>query len=630
MPEPTVFGPIYAQPYPSVCFLATLKLMRADHIRNIAIIAHVDHGKTTLVDGLLKQSKTFRANQSEMTQTTILDTGDLERERGITISAKTAAVEYNDYKINIIDTPGHADFSGEVERTLGMADGVILIIDAQEGPMPQTTFVLGRALELGLKPIVVVNKIDKRDARTAEAESETANLFLDLAVSDDQLDYPVYYAVGREGKAFAELPASAEAPGDLKPIFEAIIEHVPAPVGSATDPLQMQVSALDWDSYQGKYAVGRIRRGTIKRGEPVARISTDGAVHRGKVDKIFVSSGLGRVEVPEAAAGEIIQLTGLADVRIGETITAVETPEALPAMEIKPPTLQIAVGPNTSPFAGREGEFTTSRQIGARLLKELETNVSLKVEEQGTTFIVSGRGELHLSVLIETLRREGFELEIGRPTVVTTEENGVTMEPVEQLIIEVPEEYTGAVTSELGRRKANLVEMKPTSKGVTQLTYKLPTRALLGIRNILLTATKGTIVMNSVLIGYEKAGPALEQMRNGVLLSAEAGSAVIYGLKVVEERGTAFVGPGTPLYVGMVIGLNRRSDDMEINACKEKKLTNVRASSTDMTTQLTPFTNLSLEEALDFIENDELLEVTPKSLRVRKRGLTQLDRKRMR
>ncbi len=606
----------------------------AEQIRNIAIIAHVDHGKTTLVDGLLKQSKTFRANQSEMSQTTILDTGDLERERGITISAKTAAVEYNGYKINIIDTPGHADFSGEVERTLGMADGVILIVDAQEGPMPQTTFVLARALELGLKPIVVINKIDKRDARTLEAESETANLFLDLAVTDDQLDYPVYYAVGREGKAFAELPDDlsdgAKVTGDLTPIFEAIINTIPAPKGAADQPLQLLVSALDWDSYQGKYAIGRIQRGTLRRGQAVARIAADGTLSKAKVEKIFVSSGLGRTEEPEAAAGEIVQLTGIAEVKIGETLADPESPEALPAAEIKPPTLQIAVSPNTSPFAGREGEFTTSRQIGARLKRELETNVSLRVEEQGTTFVVSGRGELHLSVLIETLRREGFELEIGRPTVVTIEENGKTMEPVEELIIEVPEEHTGAVTSELGRRKATLTEMKPTSKGVTRLTYKLPTRALLGIRNLLLTATKGTIIMNSVLVGYEPAGPNLEQLRNGVLISAETGSAVVYGLKVVEERGTAFIGAGTPVYAGMVIGLNRRGDDMEINACKEKKLTNVRASSTDMTTQLTPFTNLSLEEALDFIENDELLEVTPKSLRIRKKGLTQLDRKRMR
>ncbi len=597
-------------------------------IRNIAIIAHVDHGKTTLVDGLLKQSKTFRANQAEMDQTTILDTGNLERERGITITAKTAAVEYEGIKINIIDTPGHADFSGEVERTLGMADGVILIVDAQEGPMPQTKFVLAKALALGLKPIVVINKIDKRDARVEEAETETGNLFLDLAVRDDQLDFPVYYAVGRGGKAWAARPSDLEADADLAPIFQAIVAHVPPPQGDPDGPLQMLVTALDRDSYQGKYAIGRIGRGTLKAGSQVARLDRDGKVHRVKIEKIFVSEGLGRVEVPAAGAGEIVQLTGMTEVRIGETIASIEQPEALPVMEIAAPTLKVEVGPNTSPLAGQEGEFTTSRQIAARLQKELETNVSLQVEEQGTTFMVSGRGELHLSVLIETLRREGYEMEIGRPTVVTKEEGGKTLEPVEELIIEVPEEYTGAVTSELGRRKATLKNMHPTSKGVTQLVYQLPTRALLGIRNLLLTATKGTVIMNSLLIGYEPVGPALEQLRNGVLISAQTGAAVTYGLLVVEERGTAFVGPGTKVYEGMVIGLNRRGDDMEINACKEKKLTNVRASSTDMTTQLTPYTDLSLEEALDFIENDELLEVTPVSLRIRKRGLTVLARKR--
>jgi GTP-binding protein len=601
----------------------------ASHIRNIAIIAHVDHGKTTLVDGLLKQSKTFRDNQAEMNQTTILDTGDLERERGITISAKTTAVLYNGYKINIIDTPGHADFSGEVERTLGMADGVILVVDAQEGPMPQTKFVLTKALSLGLKPIVVINKIDKRDARVAEAEAETGNLFLDLAVSDDQLDFPVYYAVGRSGKAFEVLPANSEAAeGDLTPIFEAIIKHIPAPQAAADQPFQMLVTALDWDSYQGKYAIGRIQRGKVDTGDQIVVLSPDGHMERAKVDKIFVSAGLERIEVEEAAEGEIVQLTGISQASIGYTLASPECPEALPAMEIEAPTLQVAVGPNTSPFAGREGKYTTSRQISARLNKELETNVSLRVEESGTTFLVSGRGELHLSVLIETLRREGFELEVGRPSVITKEQDGKIVEPVEELIVEVPEEFTGAVTSELGRRRAALKEMRPTSKGVTQIIYHIPTRSLLGLRNILLTATKGTVVMNSLLIGYEPMGPAIPKLRNGVLTSAETGVTVTYGLKVVEERGTAFIGPGTKVYEGMIIGLNRRSDDMAINACKEKKLTNVRASATDAPTVLTPFIELSLEEALDFIENDELLEVTPLSLRMRKRYLTPLERKR--
>ena len=597
-------------------------------IRNIAIIAHVDHGKTTLVDGLLKQSKTFRDNQAEMSQVAILDSGDLERERGITISAKTTAIEYDGYKINIIDTPGHADFSGEVERTLNMADGVILVIDAQEGPMPQTKFVLSKALGMGLKPIVVINKIDKRDARIAEVEAETGNLFLDLAVNEAQLEFPTYYAIGREGKSFVEMPADGGAgAGDLAPIFDAIIRHIPAPDTDPAKPFQMLVTALTWDAHKGKYAIGRVQRGKVERGDEVAVIDRDGKITRGKVDSVYVSVGLGKAEVEMGTAGDIIQVTGLADVKIGETITAADTPEALPPMEIEEPTLSIEIGPNTSPLAGREGTQTTSRQILARLQKELETNIGLRVTAKDTTFVVSGRGELHLSVLIETMRREGFELEVGRPTVVLKEENGQKLEPIEELIIEVPQDFTGAVTSELGRRRAALKTMEPTSKGVTEIVYHLPTRAILGLRNVLLTATKGNAVMNSRLIGYEPLGAALQQLRNGVLISAETGNAITYGLKVVEERGVAFIGPGTKVYEGMIIGLNRRSDDMEINACREKKLTNVRASSTDMTTQLTPFTELSLEEALDFIEKDELLEVTPLSLRMRKRYLTATERK---
>ena len=601
-------------------------------IRNVAIIAHVDHGKTTLVDGLLKQSKTFRDNQAEMSQTTILDTGDLERERGITISAKTTAVTHGEYKINIIDTPGHADFSGEVERTLGMADGCLLIVDAQEGPMPQTKFVLRKALQLGLIPVVVVNKVDKRDARIEEVVEEVGNLFLDLATNDDQLDFQVYYSIGREGKAWKHVPTEADiaAEGSLDVIFDAIIDHVPAPRVEAKGPFQMLVTSLQWDTYQGKYSIGRIQRGVIKAGETLALIRRDGTIVRAKADKLFLATGLDRTEVIEAPAGDIVWITGVSDSQIGETLTAFDTPDALPVMEIEPPTLQIAMGPNTSPFNGREGKFTTSRQIGARLQRELETNVGLRVEEQGVGFLVSGRGELHLSVLIETLRREGFELEVGRPQVVVREENGKKEEPIEELIVEVPEEHAGAVTAELGRRKAGLLDMTLTGKGTQSLRYQLPTRALLGLRNVLLTATKGTATVNSLLIGYESLGAPLQQLRNGVLLSAETGIATIYSLKTVEERGTAFIGQGTKVYEGMIIGLNRRSEDMEINVTKEKKLTNVRASSTDMTTQLTPFTDLTLEEALDFIENDELLEVTPKSIRMRKRYLLENERRKHR
>lgn len=604
-------------------------MWEADKIRNVAIIAHVDHGKTTLVDGLLKQSGTFRDNQAEMTQTAILDSGDLERERGITISAKTTAVEYKGYKINIIDTPGHADFSGEVERTLGMANGVILVVDAQEGPMPQTKFVLTKALALGLKPIVVINKIDKKDARIAEVESEVGHLFLDLAVDAEQLEFPTYYAIGREGKAYDTVPTNPESTdADLTPIFDAIINFIPAPDTVVDGDFQMLVTALDWDSYQGKYAIGRVQRGKVSAGDQVILIHRDATQEKAKIEKIFISHGLSRMEVKEVGAGELAQLTGITGSGIGDTVASPNNPEALPPMEIEAPTLQVTIAPNTSPFAGKEGKFTTSRQIAARLQKELETNVSLRVVEDNTTFIVSGRGELHLSVLIETMRREGFEMEVGRPTVVTKEVDGVVMEPIEELIIEVPADFSGAVSSELGRRRAQLQEMSPNAKGVTQMTYKLPTRALLGLRNVLLTETKGTAVLNSLLIGYEPLGTPLQKLRNGVLISAESGTAVTYGLQVVDDRGTPFIGPGTKVYEGMIIGLNRRSDDMEINACKEKKLTNVRASGTDEAANITPFVQFSLEEALDFIEADELLEVTPLSLRMRKRYLTLLERKR--
>ncbi len=604
------------------------KMNNSSHIRNIAIIAHVDHGKTTLVDGLLKQSGTFRANQLEMEQTTILDSGDLERERGITISAKIASVNYRDYKINIIDTPGHADFSGEVERTLGMADGVLLIVDAQEGPMPQTKFVLSRALSLNLKPIVIINKIDKRDARVKEVISEVEHLFLDLATCDDQLDFPVYFAIGREGKAFEKIPENLNLPGDLKPIFDAIIEHIPSPRADLEGGFQMMISSLDFDSYKGKYAIGRIKRGQIKVNDQVLLIDAESKIIKTRVEKIYVSSGLGKVEVAAAAAGEIVRLSGITEAKIGETLTGIDNPEALPTIEIEAPTLQITLGPNTSPFAGREGKYTTSRQIAARLQKELETNVSLRVEEHDTTFTVSGRGELHLSILIETLRREGYEMEVGRPTVITQVIDGEKMEPVEELIIDVADDFNGAISSELGRRRAILTETKPTDRGTTRLTYKLPTRALIGLRNVLLTKTKGTAVMNSLLLGYEPVSQALSKLRNGALISAVTGTAVTYGLKVVEDRGISFIGPATKVYEGMIIGLNRRSDDMEINACKEKQLTNVRASSSDISVQLVPPTILSLEEALDFIEPDELLEITPLSLRMRKKYLSSLDRRR--
>lgn len=598
------------------------------NIRNIAIIAHVDHGKTTLVDGLLKQSKIFRDNQAEMAQELIMDSGDQERERGITITAKVTAVQHDDIRINIIDTPGHADFGGEVERTLNMADGCLLIVDAQEGPMPQTKFVLSKALAMGLKPIVVINKIDKPGSRIAEVEEELADLFLELAVHEDQLFYPIYYAIGRAGKAWAQVPANPEEDANLDVIFTAIKNDIPAPDVELDKPFQMLVTALSYDSFKGKYAVGRISRGQIKAGDQVTLIDKDGKQSKAKVDGVYASQGVTKYPVDSAIAGEIIQLTGVANAKIGETIADAEQPEALPVLEIEAPTLQIYLGPNTSPFKGLEGEFTTSRQIGERLEKELETNIGLRVEPSGIGHLVSGRGELHLSVLIETMRREGYELEVGRPQVVTKQENGKTMEPIEELIIEVPAEYVGAVQMELGQRRATVKEQFANAAGVTKLVYELPTRALLGLRNVLVTATKGTIIMNSLMVGYEPQGPALQQLRNGALIAFETGTTTPYALQMAEERGTMYVGPGVKVYAGQIVGLNSRGDDMEMNVCKEKHLTNMRSSSSDGTVRLTPHTIFSLEQCIDFLENDELLEVTPKSLRLRKRELNPSMRKR--
>jgi len=602
--------------------------MNPEQIRNIAIIAHVDHGKTTLVDGLLKQSNTFRDNQAEMSQELIMDSGDQERERGITITAKVTAVQHDDLRINIIDTPGHADFSGEVERTLNMADGCLLIVDAQEGPMPQTKFVLGKALAAELKPIVIINKIDKPGARISQVEDELADLFLELAVHENQLHYPIYYAIGRAGKAWDTPPANPDEDANLDIIFEAIKTQVPAPDVELDKPFQMLVTALAWDSYKGKYAVGRISRGQIKAGDQVTLCKKDGSQTKAKVELVLMSQGLNRFEVEKGIAGDIVQLTGISDAQIGETIADADNPEALPVLEVEAPTLQIYLGPNTSPFKGQEGEFTTSRQIGDRLQKELESNVGLKVEPADIGFLVSGRGELHLSVLIETMRREGYEFEVGRPQVVTKEENGQTLEPIEEVIVEVPAEHVGAVQMEFGQRRATLKEQFASPKGVTKLIYTMPTRALLGIRNTLLTQTKGTIVMHSLVIGYEPLGQPLQQIRNGVLIAYETGTSTPYALQNAESRGTLFIPAATKVYAGQIIGLNTRQEDLEINVCKAKQLTNMRSSSSDGVVQLTPPTIFSLEECLDFIENDELLEVTPENLRLRKRELDPNKRKR--
>ncbi|MBB1560197.1 translational GTPase TypA [Candidatus Saccharibacteria bacterium] len=596
-------------------------------IRNIAIIAHVDHGKTTMVDGLLKQSKTFRDNQAEMSQDLIMDSGDQEHERGITITAKQTSIFYGDYKINIIDTPGHADFSGEVERTLNMADGVLLIVDAQEGPMPQTKFVLSKSLELGLKPVVIINKIDKPSRRINEVLDEVSDLFLELAISDDQLQYSVYYAIGRDGKAWKKMPDNPSEHADLTPIFNAIIEDIPAPKVEQGS-FQMLVTSLQYDSFLGKYAIGRVARGNAKPGMQIVLMKRGNQTINGRIDKIFGYRGLNREELQEAVAGDIVALTGISEAHIGDTVADKQSPEALPTIDIESPTLSMYLGPNTSPMKGREGEFTTSRQIGDRLSREIETNVSLRVEENGIGFTVSGRGELHLSVLIETMRREGYEFEVGRPRVVTAMIDGIEQEPVEELLIETGSEFIGAISQELGARRAEMRGQETTSSGSVRLTYILPTRALIGLRNVLLTATKGTVIMNSLPHGYQPLSGKLPRTRNGVLIAFEAGITTPYALQAAEARGELLVGAGTEVYAGMIVGIYNRQDDLEINVCRAKQLTNMRSKSSDGSVQLTPFTDFSLEQCLDFIEDDELLEVTPKNLRLRKRYLDSNERKR--
>lgn len=603
-------------------------MITPDKIRNIAIIAHVDHGKTTMLDGLLKQSHTFRNNSAEMGETLIMDSGDQEKERGITITAKTTSITWNDYKINIIDTPGHADFGGEVERTLQMADGVLLIVDAAEGPMPQTKFVLSKALELGLKPIVIINKIDKPARRIDEVKDEVADLFLELAKTDDQLDYPVYYAIGRDGKAWTDMPADPAEDANLQPIFEAVVNQIPAPKVDVDKPFRMLVTSLQYDSFLGKYALGRVERGTVREGMTVDLIDYNDNIKPVKIEKLFTYHGLNRKEVSEDIAGDIVAVTGVGDAKIGETLADPADPTPLPRIEVEKPTISIYLGPNTSPFKGREGEFNTSRQIADRLNRELETNVSLRVEPDGIGFKVSGRGELHLSVLIEAMRREGYEFEVGRPQVVLKEENGQTLEPVEELFVEIAPEFLGNVSMELGTRHAELMNQETSSQGQIRATYKITSRALIGLHNILLTATKGTVIMSSLPSGYQPLGAPLTGLRNGVLIAAEQGVSTAYALSNAEARGELYIGPGVEVYAGEIVGLNKRKEDLEINVCKGKQLTNMRSKSSDGAIQLTPYTQMSLEQCLDFIEDDELLEVTPKSLRLRKAELDPIKRKR--
>jgi GTP-binding protein len=600
---------------------------RAD-LRNVAIIAHVDHGKTTLVDGLLKQSHIFRENQQ--VGELIMDSNDQERERGITILAKNTAITYHGVKINIIDTPGHADFGGEVERVLNMADGCILLIDAAEGPMPQTRFVLQKALQLNLKPIVVINKIDRKDVRISQVLEWTQDLFLELATSDEHLDFPILYAVGRRGVAMYHPDDEQQ---DLGPLFETILKVVPPPTVEIDAPLQLLVAALDYDDYKGKYAIGRIVRGRLTPGLQVAQISREGQLSRQKIGLVLTYKGLQRIEVAQAQAGDIVALTGIANANIGETISDIDHPEALPTIAVSEPTLKMTFGVNGSPFAGREGKYPTSRQLRARLYRELETNVSLRVADGNgpDEFIVSGRGELHLSVLIETMRREGYEFQVSRPEVITREdEQGHILEPVEHLVLDIKDASIGVLTENLAARKAQLTNMTNDGHGNVRVEYRLPTRGLIGFRNAFLTLTQGNGAMSSRLLGYEPWQGKIGSTRMGVLIASEVGVAMTYGLNNAQQRGDTFIEPGTQVYEGMIVGRNSRPMDMVINVCREKQRTNIRSSTADIAVRLTPPILMSLEQSLDFIQQDELVEITPQSIRLRKRYLTQHERARNR
>ncbi len=598
-----------------------------DKIRNVAIIAHVDHGKTTLVDGLLKQAHVFASYQSEMQQTTILDSNDLERERGVTILAKNTAVEWNGFKINVLDTPGHADFSGEVERVLNMADGCLLLVDASEGVLSQTRYVLSLALQLRLKPIVVVNKVDRKDQRIDEVVSEISDLFLDLAETEDQLNFPVLYAIGREGVVGNAIEENADHSyhitdsTDLIPLFQAITDYIPAPIGDVDGAFQMQITSLDFDDYKGKYVIGRIRRGTIHKGEQIALLRNDQKITQFKVEYLFTYKGLGKDEVDEASVGDIIAITGLKEVQIGDTVTSLDVQEALPPLSINEPTVQIQFSVSTSPLVGKEGQFSTSRQIKERLTKELETNVGLRLSSgpSAESFIVAGRGELHLAVLIETMRREGYEFSVARPEVIFKTIDGVVHEPCELITIEIPEAYVGVVTTAMGERKAVFKNMKPLKSG-SRFEYEIATRNLIGFRSAFQTQTSGAGVVHSLPLGYKPRGEEAIFQRNGVLIANESGQALSYGLQKLQERGVTFVEPGTIVYAGMIVGQNTKKEDIVMNVTKGKKLTNVR-SAADVLIRLTPPVKMSLEQCLTFLAADELLEVTPMSLRLRKRDL---------
>lgn len=592
-------------------------------IRNIAIIAHVDHGKTTLVDRLLQQSGVFRNN--EAVQERALDSGDLERERGITILAKNTAVDYNDTRINILDTPGHADFGGEVERIMKMVDGVLLVVDAFEGCMPQTKFVLRKALEHHLTPVVVLNKIDRPNARPAEVVDEVLELFIELEANDEQLDFPVVYTSALQGVAGKEANRLEE---NMRPLFETIIEHIPAPNRDMESPLQLQVTLLDYNEYLGRIAIGRVNRGEVRRGQTVAVVDQEGNVRQAKIEKLFGFQGLKRLEIEKAEAGDIVAAAGLKEINIGETICDPAHPEQMEVIKIDEPTLQMTFLVNDSPFAGKEGKWVTSRKLKERLFKELETDVSLRVEETESpdVFIVSGRGELHLGILIENMRREGYELQVSKPEVIVREIDGVKMEPMERLLIDIPEESMGAVMESLGARKAEMLNMTQND-GQVRLEFLIPSRGLIGYRTEFLTLTRGYGIMNHAFEKYAPyAGAGVGGRRQGVLVSTETGTSTLYGILSVEDRGVLFVSPGTEVYEGMIVGEHSRDNDIVVNICKEKHLTNVRSSTKDETVKMKTPRKLSLEQALEYLDDDEYCEITPKSIRLRKKILNKSQR----
>ena len=602
-----------------------MELNKREDIRNIAIIAHVDHGKTTLVDALLRQSNVFRTN--EKVEERVMDSNDLEKERGITILSKNTAVMHEGVKINIVDTPGHADFGGEVERVLKMVDSVLLVVDSYEGPMPQTKFVLKKALELELKPIVVINKIDKPDARPEEVIDEVFDLFVELGANDEQLDFPIIYASARNGFARYNVEDTNE---DMQPLFETIIKHVAPPEGYLDAPFQMLVTTLDSNVFVGKIALGKIHRGKVKKNQNVALVSNDGTTKNYKVTNIFVYNGLKREETDEAGFGDIVAISGVTDANIGETIADAENPEALPFVHIDEPTLSMNFMVNDSPFAGQEGEFVTSRHLRDRLMKELETNVSLRVREiTPDCFEVSGRGELHLSILIETMRREGYEFQVSKANVIYKEENGKKLEPMEYLTIDVPEEFMGPVMEKLGPRKAEMVNMTSAVNGYSRLEFVVPARGLIGFRNEFMTDTKGNGIMNHVFEGYGPYKGDIPSRSRGSIVAFETGDAIAYGLFNAQDKGQLFIGAGVPVYQGMVVGVCGRAEDLDINVCKGKKLTNTRASGSDDAVKLVPPVVMSLENCLEFINNDELVEVTPQNIRMRKTVLDSGERRRM-